>query len=65
MPPLILLAKFISLGIIVTLLAWIAHSITSSNSVTKKASEASCKALKMGSIKSVLHTGCPNNKDLL
>ena len=42
--PLILLAKCISLTIIVTLLAWIAHKFVSSNSPTRYASAASCNA---------------------
>ena len=45
-PPLILLASFISLGMIVTRFAWIAHNSTSSNNITRNASEASCKAIR-------------------
>ncbi len=43
--PLNLRANCISLGIIVTLLAWIAHKLVSSNKETIKASLASCKAM--------------------
>ena len=42
--PLILLASCISFGIIVTLFAWIAHKLQSSNKCTKKSSEDSCNA---------------------
>ncbi len=42
--PLILLANWTSFGMMVTLLAWIAHKLVSSNKPTKYASDASCKA---------------------
>jgi hypothetical protein len=42
--PLILLANYISLGIIVTLLAWMAHKFVSSNNPTIYASAASWRA---------------------
>ena len=42
--PRIRLASWISLGMIVTRLAWMAQRLVSSNSPTKYASDASCKA---------------------
>jgi hypothetical protein len=42
--PLILRASCISLGMIVTLLAWIAHKFVSSNKPIMYASAASCRA---------------------
>ena len=42
--PLILLANWTSFGMMVTLLAWIAHKLVSSNKPTKYASDASCNA---------------------
>jgi hypothetical protein len=42
--PLILLASYMSLGIMVTLLAWIAQRLVSSNKPIIYASAASCKA---------------------
>ena len=43
--PRILLASWMSLGMMVTHLAWIAQRLVSSNNPTKYASEASCSAL--------------------
>ena len=42
--PLILRASCMSFGIMVTLFAWIAHRLVSSNKLTMYASVASCKA---------------------
>ena len=43
--PWILLASWMSFGMMVTRLAWIAQRLVSSNNRTKYASEASCSAL--------------------
>jgi len=49
-------ASCMSFGIIVTRLAWIAHKLVSSNSPTRYASEASCKAktAELWNLRSVL-----------
>merc|ERR1719234_4253 len=54
--PRILLASWISLGMMVTLLAWMAQRLVSSNRPTKYASLASCRAItaELWNLRSVL-----------